>query len=66
MNRRKMSVKQKIEVCEVIAFLGLMTMMTAGFCGWIFGSPVDPITKPLAVIGLAAFLLGAWKGGCFR
>lgn len=64
--KRKMSVKEKIEICEVIAFLGIMLMFIAGFSAWIFGAAADGLTKPLGVIGLAAFLLGAWKGGVFR
>lgn len=66
MNKRKLTIRKKIEICEVIAFLGLISMMMAGFSAWIFGAAADPIVKPLGIIGLAAFLMGAWKGGCFR
>ena len=57
---------QKAEVCEVIAFVGIMLMFIAGFSAWIFGAAADAVVKPMGVIGLAAFLLGAWKGGVFR
>ena len=66
MNRQRMTKKEKIEICEVVAFLGIVAMFIAGFSAWIFGAPADYFTKPLGVIGLAAFLLGAWRGGCFR
>ena len=66
MHKRKMTTSEKIEICELIAFSGIMLMFIAGFSAWIFGAAADSITKPMGIIGLAAFLLGAWKGGVFR
>ena len=66
MDKKKMSNREKIEICEVVAFVGIMLMFIAGFSAWIFGASADAVTKPMGIIGLAAFLLGAWKGGVFR
>ena len=63
---KRKTTREKIEICELIAFTGIMLMFIAGFSAWVFGAAADTITKPMGVIGLAAFLLGAWKGGVFR
>ena len=64
--KKKLTVKQKIEICEIIAFLGIVGLFIAGFTAWIFGAAAEPLTRPMACICLAAFLLAAWKGGVFK
>lgn len=66
MGKKKMSTRQKIEICEIIAFLGLMGMFLAGFGQWIFGEAVAAFTGPMGIVSLAVFLTAAWKGGVFR
>jgi hypothetical protein len=66
MDKKKMTNREKIEICEVVAFLGLMGMFLAGFGQWIFGQAVASVTGPMGIVSLAVFLMAAWKGGVFR
>ena len=53
--------REKIERCEIAAFLGLMGMFLAGFGAWIF----EISTAWIFYISAGVFLTAGWKGGIF-
>lgn len=59
--KRKHTIRQKIEICEIIAFCGIIGMFLAGFSAWIFGVS----TAPVFYISASLFLIAGWKGGLF-
>lgn len=64
--KRRLTVKEKIEICEIICMATLWLMIISAMCAWVFGAAVYPIVKPLAVVSLGVFLCAAWKGGVFH